>query len=270
MDPVEWPQNMPPRLLPILVSSGGQQHYSAHFVKMYRQVQQILRAALGLAIFASFSQKAHPFVPHATTTTARRRPDPPATSTLRATVASTPSSASSTTDTDFDDVTIPRGAKNDWEVHKFGGASLATADLYRTVGDLLITEAEGRGDAPIPTMAIVSARGGMTDLLVKVVDSALVDFEQANVALEEAVESAISLLKELAPSEITDPIEARFRSDGQDILSVVQSLRMLNTVPAVTMEVVTGKCSGTKQAIFVSNFLSSNHFLLSIPKFRVW
>lgn len=25
-----------------------------------------------------------------------------------------------------------------WEVHKFGGASLANAELYRTVGDLLI------------------------------------------------------------------------------------------------------------------------------------
>jgi hypothetical protein len=49
-------------------------------------------------------------------------------------------------------ITTPRGATNDWEVHKFGGASLATADLYRTVGDLLIREAQGRGDGSIPTM----------------------------------------------------------------------------------------------------------------------
>jgi aspartokinase/homoserine dehydrogenase 1 len=137
-------------------------------------------------------------------------------------------------------VTRPKGSSNDWEVHKFGGASLATAELYRTVGDLLIKEAAGRGEGTIPTMAIVSARGGMTDLLVKVVDSALVDFAQAQIALDEAVNSQIALLKELAPPEITDPIEAGFRSDGQDILSVVQSLRMLNTVPAVTMEVVSG------------------------------
>ena len=134
----------------------------------------------------------------------------------------------------------PVGSKNSWEVHKFGGASLATAELYRTVGDLLIKEAAGRDDGTIPTMAIVSARGGMTDLLVKVVDSALLDFEQATVALDEAVESQITLLKELAPPSITDPIEDRFRQDGKDILSVVQSLRMLSTVPAVTMEVVTG------------------------------
>jgi len=137
-------------------------------------------------------------------------------------------------------VTKPRGATNAWEVHKFGGASLATAELYRTVGDLLMKEASGRGEGTIPTMAVVSAKGGMTDLLVNVMDSALNDFEQANRDLEAAVDSAVELLHELAPPEITDPIEARFRNDAKDILSVVQSLRMINMVPAVTMEVVTG------------------------------
>jgi bifunctional aspartokinase / homoserine dehydrogenase 1 len=141
---------------------------------------------------------------------------------------------------EFSDESIRAPKGRNWEVHKFGGASLATADLYRTVGDLLLTEASGRGEGPIPTMAIVSARGGMTDLLVKVVDTALVDFNEANNALESAVEGQISLLKELAPPEITEPIETRMRSDAKDILSVVQSLRMLNTVPPVTMEVVTG------------------------------
>jgi aspartokinase/homoserine dehydrogenase 1 len=134
----------------------------------------------------------------------------------------------------------PQGSTNDWEVHKFGGASLATAELYRTVGDLLIKEAKGRGDGAVPTMAVVSARGGMTDLLVKVVDSALSDFDQATRDLEQAVESQITLLKELAAPEITDPIEVKIRSDAKDILSVVQSLRMIQTVPSVTMEVVTG------------------------------
>ena len=138
----------------------------------------------------------------------------------------------------------PKGARNQWEVHKFGGASLATAELYRTVGDLLLQESQGQredtGGHPVPTMAVVSARGGMTDLLVKVVDSALVNFDEAKVALQEAVESQIALLRELAPRRITRQFEDSFRQDGKDILSVVQSLRMLQTVPAVTMEVVTG------------------------------
>jgi aspartokinase/homoserine dehydrogenase 1 len=37
------------------------------------------------------------------------------------------------------DLKMPSTASNPWEVHKFGGASLADAGLYRTVGDLLIT-----------------------------------------------------------------------------------------------------------------------------------
>uniref|UniRef100_A0A7S1ZRK1 Homoserine dehydrogenase n=1 Tax=Trieres chinensis TaxID=1514140 RepID=A0A7S1ZRK1_TRICV len=89
-------------------------------------------------------------------------------------------------------------------------------------------------------MAVVSARGGMTDLLVKVVDTALVDCDEAENALNSAMDGQIELLRELAPPEITDPIEERFRKDASDILGVVQSLRMLRTVPAVTMEVVTG------------------------------
>mmetsp|Transcript_18965 Transcript_18965/g.28111 ORF Transcript_18965/g.28111 Transcript_18965/m.28111 type:complete len:948 (+) Transcript_18965:74-2917(+) len=129
---------------------------------------------------------------------------------------------------------------NAWEVHKFGGASLATAELYRTVGDLLIKEASGRGEGAIPTMAVVSARGGMTDLLVSVVDSAVQNFDEATRILEDAVQSQISLLNELAPSDVTAPIEIRLRQDAKDILSIVQSLKMIRTVPDVTMEVVTG------------------------------
>eukprot|EP00536_Pseudo-nitzschia_multiseries_P015358 jgi/Psemu1/246786/estExt_Genewise1.C_8680005 len=141
---------------------------------------------------------------------------------------------------------MPKGSQNSWEVHKFGGASLATAELYKTVGDLLIAEASGtrkednEGKGAVPTMAIVSARGGMTDLLVKVVDSALVDLEAAKTVLMEAIEGQIGILKELAPPAITDPIESNIRNDANDILLLVQSLRMINTVPSVTMEVVTG------------------------------
>jgi len=151
---------------------------------------------------------------------------------------------------DFDggveNIVTAKGSQNSWEVHKFGGASLATAELYKTVGDLLIAEASGTrkadndGKGAVPTMAVVSARGGMTDLLVGVVDSALVDIEAAETVLNEAVEGQIGILRELAPSSITDPIEANIRNDANDILLLVQSLKMINTVPSVTMEVVTG------------------------------
>jgi len=152
-------------------------------------------------------------------------------------------------------VNCPNNSPNPWEVHKFGGASLADAGLYRKVGDLLISESsgriieasedegegsEGKPSGSIPTMAIVSARGGMTDQLVAVVDSALQDITAAEAALDEALEGQLSILNELAPAEITAAIEERMRKDAKDILSVVQSLRMIRSVPPSVMEVVTG------------------------------
>jgi len=149
-------------------------------------------------------------------------------------------------------VTRPNDNPNPWEIHKFGGASLADAALYRTVGDLLITESSGRlmpsddeegeqqHSGPIPTMAVVSARAGMTDKLVAVVDSALLDMSAAESELTKAVETQLAILKELAPPAITDEIEERMRKDAKDILSVVQSLRMIRSVPPSVMEVVTG------------------------------
>ena len=42
----------------------------------------------------------------------------------------------------------PSSSKAMWEVHKFGGASLATADLYKECSDLLISESKRSIDRP--------------------------------------------------------------------------------------------------------------------------
>jgi len=137
-------------------------------------------------------------------------------------------------------ISMPPQATQGWEVHKFGGASLNDAALYKTVGDLLVEESKGRGEGAVPTMAIVSAMGGMTDQLIKVITSALIDLDASTKALDDAITRQVTTLKELAPPNITDPIEASIRADGKDILTMVKSLRMLRTVPGITVEVVTG------------------------------
>lgn len=191
-----------------------------------------------LGIFSGHDGSAHAFVPISNKLTQ------PINAALRTGLPSTTEHVAYYGTNLAEDINCPKGSDNDWEVHKFGGASLATADLYKTVGDLLISEAAGtkerNGGTAVPTMAIVSARGGMTDQLVKVVDSALIDFEEAKKVLNEAVEGQIELLNDIAPIEITDEIEARIRNDANDILLLVQSLRMIQTVPSVTMEVVSG------------------------------
>ena len=66
---------------------------------------------------------------------------------------------------------VPCAATTPWEVHKFGGASLATAELYKQCSDLLVAESERTRPVTgcaAPTMAVVSAKGGVTDRKVPI------------------------------------------------------------------------------------------------------
>ena len=80
--------------------------------------------------------------------------------------------------------------------------------------------------------------GRLTDRLIKIITSALLVFVASTQALEDAFTRQVTPLKELAPPNITDPIEAPIRADGKDILTMVESRRMLRTVPSITLEVV--------------------------------
>lgn len=135
---------------------------------------------------------------------------------------------------------MPSAVRKGWEVHKFGGASLADAALYRTVGDLLIAESKGHGDGAIPTVAVVSAMSGTTDQLIGVVNAALKDPEEAKKLLAVAVDKQLKTLRELVDASIAEPVERNIRKDSEDIIGVLRALKLLRTVPSVTLELVTG------------------------------
>ena len=141
---------------------------------------------------------------------------------------------------------LPASAKKagaTWEVHKFGGASLATAELYKQCSDLLIDEsAKGidRVGSAVPTMAIVSAKGGVTDRLIKVVEASLNDMSMSAELLRAITDEQVAVVKELAGDEIAAEVEAKMRSDETDILNVVRAVGLLRAIPPSTMELVTG------------------------------
>lgn len=145
----------------------------------------------------------------------------------------------SSIDTELPVPPAPKGAKANWEVHKFGGASLATADLYKQCSDLLESESR-RSDTCIPTMAIVSAKGGVTDRLIKVVEASRDDMIEAERRLVEVANEQIEIVKELANDEIAEGIAKLIREDAEGILNVVRAVGLLRTVPGSTMELVTG------------------------------
>jgi len=126
-----------------------------------------------------------------------------------------------------------------WEVHKFGGASLNDAELYKTCGDLLISESSQN---TIPTAAVVSAAGGMTDALVGVITASVESIEEAEEKLNQAIERQTSILLELVPNrpDLTDPVIANFQSDRKGIKAMLTAVHMMRGVPPQTLELVAG------------------------------
>jgi aspartokinase/homoserine dehydrogenase 1 len=129
-----------------------------------------------------------------------------------------------------------------WEVHKFGGASLNDAQLYATCGDLLISEA-GRNDGKrIPTAAIVSACGGMTDALVGVVNEGMHNEAKGAELMEAAIARQVGILMELCPGrpELTDPVIANLKDDKMRVMSMLTAITLMRGVPPQMLELIAG------------------------------
>jgi aspartokinase/homoserine dehydrogenase 1 len=128
-------------------------------------------------------------------------------------------------------------------VHKFGGASLATADLYVQCSDLLVTESRRTLDdtgSCAPTMAIVSAKGGVTDRLIAVVQAARNDMAEASEILRTVAAEQLEIVRQIGSPERAEQVAERLEADTEDIINVVRAVSLLKTVPPSTMELVTG------------------------------
>mmetsp|Transcript_66872 Transcript_66872/g.160083 ORF Transcript_66872/g.160083 Transcript_66872/m.160083 type:complete len:605 (+) Transcript_66872:93-1907(+) len=128
-----------------------------------------------------------------------------------------------------------------WEVHKFGGASLETAELYKTCGDLLIAEMK-RESPVIPTSAIVSAAGGMTDALAGVVASALTCLEEAESKINEAAARQIGIVNELldGKEDLAKPVIENIEKDKVGVMAMLQAASLMRSVPPQMLELVAG------------------------------
>jgi aspartokinase/homoserine dehydrogenase 1 len=130
-----------------------------------------------------------------------------------------------------------------WGMHKFGGASLADDELYRTCGNILIAESK-RGGASIPTAAVVSAMKGMTDKLVAVVETATkvggeaAATEKLNEVVNDHVKTAQKLLE--GHPALVDGIIKNIMADSADISALLRASSLLRVVPNSTMELVAG------------------------------
>jgi len=130
-----------------------------------------------------------------------------------------------------------------WEVHKFGGASLADAKLYKTCGNLLIEAARANGYAPsIPTLAVVSASYGTTDELINVIRTAeRGDLNGANNLLGKVIEKVLGIARDLKVSEDKLKLfQDNLEKDRVDLSAVLCAVKVMKSVPDTAMELMTG------------------------------
>ncbi|HEX8691056.1 MAG TPA: bifunctional aspartate kinase/homoserine dehydrogenase I [Longimicrobium sp.] len=119
-------------------------------------------------------------------------------------------------------------------VHKFGGTSLATADRYRAVADIVLGRPEPR------RAVVVSAMGGVTDALMRAVE--LAGRRDPAYRQEAAALYARHLrtAEELLPGACGHEVRAALERDFADVDDVLRAAWILRDCPRGAVDMVAG------------------------------
>ena len=107
-----------------------------------------------------------------------------------------------------------------WVVHKFGGTSLADAECFQRVADIVLTQ-PGENRA-----VVVSAVGGITNLLFQLIDNAA-RREPNDDLVRELHERYKIIVGNLLPPKESSAFLKQFEIDLSDISSVLKALALV-------------------------------------------
>lgn len=127
------------------------------------------------------------------------------------------------------DATSPR-----WVVHKFGGTSLASAERYRNVANILRDRDEK------PCAVVVSAMGGLTDMLVGLVEGATARDTMRTIKIEEIRQRLYETVDDLLSHEMAVAMKEQFDQDLEDISDLLRACWLLRSYSKQTMDLVSG------------------------------
>ena len=126
-------------------------------------------------------------------------------------------------------------SQSNWQVHKFGGSSLADVACFRRVAALVQAE-EGPRQA-----VVVSAMGGMTDALLNLVRLAETDVPAIDPAIDAIRERYRCTMKELLTSpKVCAELEAPWQDELKDIADLLQATALVGSAPQRTRDIVAG------------------------------
>lgn len=125
-------------------------------------------------------------------------------------------------------------AKNRWKIHKFGGSSLADADCFRRVADLLLDCQDKR------IGVVVSAMSGMTDALIHLTILAEQDDKGFDRELDTIGARYSQTVKALIDGDRLVAVLDSWDQDADDIKDVLGAIALAKSVPQRSRDVVAG------------------------------
>ncbi len=127
----------------------------------------------------------------------------------------------------------PLPASADWQVHKFGGTSLADPERIQHVASLLDTREQ-------PLAVVVSAMSGVTDRLLDLTDRAPTGDATLSDRLQALHEDQRAVITELLNGDAAASLLRTLDQDIDDLADVLRATRLMGTAPSTTRDLVAG------------------------------
>ena len=124
--------------------------------------------------------------------------------------------------------------KHRWKIHKFGGSSLADAECFNRVANLLLDYSD------VCMGVVVSAMGGMTDALIHLAVLAERDDRQYADDLAAIGERYSTTARALLKGEQLVRVLDDWGKDADDIRNVLQAIALVKSAPQRSRDVVSG------------------------------
>jgi aspartokinase/homoserine dehydrogenase 1 len=125
-------------------------------------------------------------------------------------------------------------AKNCWKIHKFGGSSLADADCFRRVADLMLKRRDER------IGVVVSAMRGMTDALLTLATLAERDDDGYESDLSAIGDRYGATARELLDGTRRIEVLDAWSRDADDVRDVLKAIALVKSAPQRSRDVVAG------------------------------
>jgi aspartokinase/homoserine dehydrogenase 1 len=121
-----------------------------------------------------------------------------------------------------------------WKIHKFGGSSLADANCFARVADIIAGMPDGK------IGVVVSAMRGMTDNLLHLPLLAERDDSSCGAELQEIGQRYSATAKELVTGDGLVQLLAQWAQDAKEIEDILQAIAVVKSAPQRTRDIVAG------------------------------